>query len=365
MWKDSETEIDYLDFSYIVEIMKDTINDEKLLPSCIGLYGDWGSGKSSLMHMCKKQLEEQKDGTVCLLFNGWLYESYDDAKTAILASILDGIKEGRELSSAAKITLKALYDSIDKFKVIKGGIKFGIDMAVTGGFGAITNLAIKEIAKKYELPMYVNTGKTSIADDWNFAVSCVDTDLVTLAHQDDIYEKNYLKYILAGYKKAENPIILFTDYGELRNNKIVLKNKLLVIKRMLLFILRCPAMWNNILVRRRILSLGSAICCPAVTLNKKMIEEPLFENNMKSNIDWQAWEKLSRKRGAFVYIPKKAMFHRIHEESTTSKILEDCERRNEDLIMFRKFWPEFIAKMIEKIYQKSEKSNKIVKNDNE
>ena len=148
MWKDSETEIDYLDFSYIVEIMKDTINDEKLLPSCIGLYGDWGSGKSSLMHMCKKQLEEQKDGTVCLLFNGWLYESYDDAKTAILASILDGIKEGRELSGTAKITLKALYDSIDKFKVIKGGIKFGIDMAVAGGLSAITNLAIKEITKK-------------------------------------------------------------------------------------------------------------------------------------------------------------------------------------------------------------------------
>lgn len=148
MWKDSETETDYLDFSYIVEIMKDTINDEKLLPSCIGLYGDWGSGKSSLMHMCKRQLERQNDGTVCLLFNGWLYESYDDAKTAILASILDGIKEGRDLSGAAKITLKALYDSIDKFKVIKGGIKFGIDMAVTGGLGAITNLTIKEITKK-------------------------------------------------------------------------------------------------------------------------------------------------------------------------------------------------------------------------
>ena len=148
MWRDSETETDYLDFSYIVEIMKDTINDEKLLPSCIGLYGDWGSGKSSLMHMCKKKLEEQKDGTVCLLFNGWLYESYDDAKTAILASILDGIKEGRDLSRTANITLKALYDSIDKFKVIKGGIKFGIDMAVTGGLGAITNLTIKEIMKK-------------------------------------------------------------------------------------------------------------------------------------------------------------------------------------------------------------------------
>lgn len=51
--------------------------------------------------------------------------------------------------------------------------------------------------------MYVNTGKTSIADDWNFAISCVDTDLVTLAHQDDIYEKDYLKYILKGYKKLK------------------------------------------------------------------------------------------------------------------------------------------------------------------
>ena len=148
MWKDSETEIDYLDFSYIIEIMKDTINDEKLLPSCIGLYGDWGSGKSSLMHMCKRQLEQQNDGTVCLLFNGWLYESYDDAKTAILASILDGIKDGRKLSKSAIMILKALYDSVDKFKIIKGGIKFGIDMAVAGGLGAITNLTIKEVAKK-------------------------------------------------------------------------------------------------------------------------------------------------------------------------------------------------------------------------
>ena len=148
MWKDSETEIDYLDFLYIVEIMKDTINDEKLLPSCIGLYGDWGSGKSSLMHMCKRQLELQNDGTVCLLFNGWLYESYDDAKTAILASILDGIKGGRELPETAIMILKALYDSVDKFKIIKGGIKFGIDMAVAGGLGAITNLTIKEVAKK-------------------------------------------------------------------------------------------------------------------------------------------------------------------------------------------------------------------------
>lgn len=148
MWKDSETEIDYLDYGYIVDIMIDTINDKKLLPSCIGLYGDWGSGKSSLMHMCIKKLKEQKDDTVCLLFNGWLYESYDDAKTAILSSILDGVKENRTLEGTALEIIQALYQSIDKFKLIKGGIKLGVDLALTGGIGSIANLTMKSVIKK-------------------------------------------------------------------------------------------------------------------------------------------------------------------------------------------------------------------------
>lgn len=148
MWRDSETEIDYLDYGYIVDIMTDTINDKKLLPSCIGLYGDWGSGKSSLMHMCIKKLKEQKDDTVCLLFNGWLYENYDDAKTAILSSILDGIKENRTLQGTALEIIRALYQSVDKFKLIKDGIKFGMDLALTGGIGSIANLTMKSVIKK-------------------------------------------------------------------------------------------------------------------------------------------------------------------------------------------------------------------------
>lgn len=58
MWKDSETEIDFLDYGYIVDILKDIICNDELLPASIGLYGDWGSGKSSLMHMCIKGLRQ-------------------------------------------------------------------------------------------------------------------------------------------------------------------------------------------------------------------------------------------------------------------------------------------------------------------
>ncbi len=147
MWKDCETELDFLDFNYLIKILEDTVNDQNLLPSSIGVYGDWGSGKSSLMNMCKKELENQED-TVCLLFNGWLFEGYEDAKTAVLGSILDGISENRKLLETAEIILKALYESIDKFKLIKDGLKFGADLILTGGLGTMADFTIQNIVNK-------------------------------------------------------------------------------------------------------------------------------------------------------------------------------------------------------------------------
>ena len=50
---------------------------------------------------------------------------------------------------------------------------------------------IKNIANKYNLPLVINEGEKGIAQDWNYGVSQTKTDYVTVAHQDDIYEKNY------------------------------------------------------------------------------------------------------------------------------------------------------------------------------
>ncbi len=40
------------------------------------------------------------------------------------------------------------------------------------------------------------------------------------------------------------------------------------------------------------------------------------------------------------------MGHRIHEESETSATINETGRYDEDLEMFRKFWPDFIAKRL-------------------
>lgn len=223
------------------------------------------------------------------------------------------------------------------------------------------NKQIRRIADKYHLQLDERDVACSkgIAEDWNFAVSCADTPLVTIAHQDDLYGKNYSYQVLQYLNRCSKPLIAFSDYAELRGDATVITNWLLKIKRILLLPLRPRISWKSVFIRRRILSLGSAICCPSVTLVKENLDLPVFENNMRSNIDWQAWEKLSRQKGEFVYIPQVLMKHRIHEGSATSELIGQKGRRAEDIFMYRKFWPKRIAMFIEHFYQKGEESNSL------
>ena len=147
MWKDSETDFDLLDFDYLIDITKDIIENESLSPCTIGVYGDWGSGKSSLVEMLLKDYEDKED-YLCLKFNGWLFEDYEDAKTALLGSILDKIKEHRKFSAKAKTTLEKLFKNLEYLDIASKGLKYGADFLLTGGIGTIADLTIQNVLSK-------------------------------------------------------------------------------------------------------------------------------------------------------------------------------------------------------------------------
>ena len=144
MWKDSETDLDLLDFDYLISMTKDIVENDELTPSSIGIYGDWGSGKSSLAEMVLKELS-QEENYVCLKFNGWLFEGYEDAKTALIGSILDKIAEKRNPKDKALKTLNRLYESIDFFKLASKGVKYGADFLLTGGIGTMADLTLQSV----------------------------------------------------------------------------------------------------------------------------------------------------------------------------------------------------------------------------
>ena len=141
MWKDSEADLDFLNFNYLAEQVVEIAKDEKLSPATIGVYGDWGSGKSTLMKMVKTALDTDEK-TLTVEFNGWLFEGYEDAKTALCGTILDEMHKKEKRFAKAKNKIKALLDKVDGGKLLSKGVKYGLDFLLTGGIGAVTELTL-------------------------------------------------------------------------------------------------------------------------------------------------------------------------------------------------------------------------------
>ncbi len=116
MWNDNETHQDLIDFKYLTDSVNLIINNDNLIPSTIGIYGDWGSGKSSLMKMI--ELENTKPDNLIIKFNGWLFEGYEDAKIALLTTLIDEIIKSRTWDEKAKKYLSRLVKRIKWLKVI-------------------------------------------------------------------------------------------------------------------------------------------------------------------------------------------------------------------------------------------------------
>ncbi len=218
---------------------------------------------------------------------------------------------------------------------------------------------IRRVASRFDIPLFINDGPSGISHDWNCAVWHCSTPLVTIAHQDDIYLPGFAARVIEAFCQSERPLISFTDYGELRDGTTVDNSRILGVKRILLGPLKLRCLRHLRFVRRRILAFGSSICCPSVTFCMDHLPTPLFLDDMRCDLDWEAWERFSKLDGDFLYIPHILMRHRIHEGSETTALIEDDTRSREDLEMLQKFWPDSIAKLVNHFYSSSQISNNL------
>ena len=220
---------------------------------------------------------------------------------------------------------------------------------------------LREICERHAIEMLVNKDGGGAGADWNFAYDHAGTALVTLAHQDDYYEPQFTKRVLeaANDRDARPFQLIYTDYYELRNDERVDSNALLRIKRIMNAPLKCHALRGSRFVKRRVLSLGDPICCPAVTLNREVVDPTVFDTTYINSCDYKTWVDLASLPGKFIYVPEKLMGHRIYAGSSTTKNLQDDIRRNEDMEILSLLWPRPIAGLINRVYALSEKSNEL------
>ena len=225
------------------------------------------------------------------------------------------------------------------------------------------NEYIRDLAAKYQLEVVVNPVKNSgNIGDFDFAWSHGDNELVTIAHQDDEYERSYSMRVVDAYRKHPDSIIIFTGYYEIRDGKKVFSNKLLNVKKLLLAPLRVLGSTESRFWKQSAIRFGNAICCSAVTFVPRNIpfEKVFRQKEFLGEGDWYGWLKLSKVDGkAFTYIPDPLMGHRVHEESHTSREVNDGTRAEQEFRMLCKFWPAPIARIIAGGYKSAQTSNKL------
>ena len=112
MWSDTESKEDYLNFGEVSQIVTEILESEAMLPVSIGIFGNWGAGKSSLLNLIEQQIKP--DEWIIIKFDAWLYQGFDDARAALLETIAS------HLIQAAKDEETILKKSKNLFARING-----------------------------------------------------------------------------------------------------------------------------------------------------------------------------------------------------------------------------------------------------
>jgi Cdc6-like AAA superfamily ATPase len=128
---DNETNIDMLNNRAIAKTVAELIRESQERPVSIGVHGDWGAGKSSILAMIEDELTDKDDGVVCIRFNGWKHQGFEDAKIALMSAIVSELAEKRKFGEKAKDTLRKLWKNINWINIAKtaGSVAFS---ATTG-----------------------------------------------------------------------------------------------------------------------------------------------------------------------------------------------------------------------------------------
>lgn len=120
---DNETKVDLLNNEAIAATIIGLLRERPDMPVTIGVHGDWGAGKSSVLEMIEAGFKDEQK-VLCLKFNGWRFQGFEDAKIALIEGIVSGLLEKRPALQKAKGALRDVVKSIDLLKVAKkaGGL---------------------------------------------------------------------------------------------------------------------------------------------------------------------------------------------------------------------------------------------------
>lgn len=120
MWSDNETDRDFLNFRLVADTAAEMIVQAKGTPLSLGVAGNWGVGKSSMIRLIQDSLKKRTGAKFLFVdFNAWLYQGYDDARAALMDVIARKLVEHGEKTKTNTDKAKDLLKRVDWFRAAK------------------------------------------------------------------------------------------------------------------------------------------------------------------------------------------------------------------------------------------------------
>ncbi len=137
---------DGLDFAQYASILARAALDTPE-PFTIGVYGTWGSGKTSLMRMVK-ELVDKENKAMTVWFNAWRYEREEHLITPLLATIIEEME--RQESKCVAALAEGLRKTRDALRAILYGISVKGKVGIPGLTEAELSVSPKDMFERYE-----------------------------------------------------------------------------------------------------------------------------------------------------------------------------------------------------------------------
>ena len=115
---DHETAVDLLNYQSMSTTISRLLHKNREKPVTIGIHGSWGAGKSSILKMIEEDLSGGED-TLCILFNGWTFQGFDDAKIVLIETIVEELRRKRGNIEKVKELSGNLFKRLDWLKATK------------------------------------------------------------------------------------------------------------------------------------------------------------------------------------------------------------------------------------------------------